>query len=104
LLGVDESNSFLVNDFGDLGKGAHKAYYSGNSESVKTTEAFKGLAYMIESEMEAADVVQEKLESGELALGGSTDVENATQYTDAPAGTLETLETIETSATAASEI
>lgn len=103
LLGIDESNGLLVNDLGNLGKGAHKSYYSGNSESVKTTEAFKGLAHMIESEMEAADVVQEKLESGELNLGGSTDVESATQYTDAPAGTLETHETIDSSATAASE-
>jgi len=69
--------------------------------STRTHNAFKSLANLIEEEMDAADDVQKKLENGEISLGATTDVETATQYTDAPAGTLETLETIETAVTAA---
>jgi len=103
ILGVDANSQLVIQDLGDLG-GGPKAYYESATVSQKNQEAFRGLAQMLEDEMEDADrliAVMEEQGSEERVMeeqgseAGGTTVDTNTdgaQAVEGPTGTSETID------------
>ena len=114
LLGVDHGSALVINDRGDLGDAGPKTYYQSTTVSEKNQEAFKGLAQMIESEMEDADRIASALDQEqELRQEGREGTTSTTtdrefmggediSNTDLQAGEVEPTATIDTIETASS--